>query len=53
MQIHPRVRTALTFLVIGAIVGGWIGSRPDNTLGLVGGALLGGGVFGFCGLLWD
>ena len=51
--MKPRVKTALVFAGVGAIVGAFIGSNPDNVLGLIGAIVLGAVVAFVAGLFWD
>ena len=51
--MHPRVKTALVFAALGAATGAFVGSNPDNVLGLAGAIALGAVVAFVAGLFWD
>lgn len=51
--MHPRIKTALLFALVGAVVGGFIGSQPENVLGMGAGIAIGAICAALAGLFWD
>ena len=53
MITHPRVRKAILFATVGAVIGVWAGMNPNNALGMAGCVAIGAiGAF-LAGLAWD